>query len=106
MKDYISILLFSIMLNSFAERIKEPLEYFDMVQLKLESIEVGPTSKVAIIITPDGKRNTVKAGNYMGKNYGYVMEINSEFVKIREIIKIPKKNKWVERDIFLKVKAD
>jgi type IV pilus assembly protein PilP len=103
MKYFILFCFGMILFNAYGERIKEELEFFEIKQIKVESITITPISKFANVISPNGKNNIVKIGNYMGKNYGRVMEINPKFIKIREVVRTHKKDEWVERDIIIAV---
>jgi type IV pilus assembly protein PilP len=42
--------------------------------------------RYALIRTPDGAVARIKKGNYMGQNYGLVIEISDAAVELREMI--------------------
>lgn len=67
-------------------RPKEALEEFPLEGLKM----VGSLSQnkigYAVIRAPDGKLHRIKAGNYVGLNFGLVKEVTGNEVKINEMV--------------------
>lgn len=69
------------------KRIREPLEAFELSQLTYKGIMVSPSGeKFGMVQRPDGTMATVKVGNYMGKNYGRIVEITATQVNMIEIV--------------------
>lgn len=68
------------------DRPKEALEEFPLENLKM----VGSLSQnkigYAVIRAPDGKLHRVKAGNYIGMNFGLIKEVTDTEVKIKEMV--------------------
>jgi type IV pilus assembly protein PilP len=79
-------------------RPKEPLESFPLESLKY----VGSLSKnkftFALIKTPDNTIQQVKAGNYIGPNFGLVTQINESDIVVKEIVQDDLTGDWVERN--------
>ena len=68
-------------------RKKQPLEEFPLDALKfVGNIKQGRVLW-ALIKQPGGKIDFVKVGDYMGKNYGRIIVIKSDFIKIEETTK-------------------
>ena len=68
-------------------RKKEALEAFPLDALKLVGILKQAHVVWALIKQPDDKINFVKVGNYIGKNYGRILVIKPDFIKIEEVTK-------------------
>ncbi len=77
-------------------RPKEALEEFPLEGLKM----VGYLSKnkvgYAVIRAPDGKLHRVKAGNYVGMNFGLIKEVTDAEVQIKEMVQ-DSAGDWSER---------
>jgi len=68
------------------KRPKEPLESFPLESLKFVGyLEQGKTA-IALIAAPDKTVYRVKAGNYMGQNYGLVTSLNKDEVTVKEMV--------------------
>lgn len=65
-------------------RRKEPLEKYSLDQLKITGMIVKQGKMFAIIRSPDGKNNYVTKGNYIGTNYGQIIDIDESQLKIEE----------------------
>ncbi len=78
-------------------RPKEPLESYPLESLKY----VGMLSKnkltYALLKTPDSMIQQVKVGNYIGQNFGRVIEITERELTLREIVQDDLSGDWVER---------
>lgn len=69
------------------KRIKEPLEEFELPQLVYKGIIISSTGeKIGLIEAPSGKLYTVRVGNYMGKNYGRIVQITPTKINLIEIV--------------------
>lgn len=76
--------------NKFApdlNRRKEPLESYPLNSLLMVGLLVRDNERYAMIKVPEGTINYVKAGNYMGANYGLITKIEDEKILIEERIK-------------------
>ncbi|MCK5914266.1 MAG: pilus assembly protein PilP [Desulfuromusa sp.] len=65
-------------------KIKGPLEMFELDQYRLIAIMVVKEVPRAMIKAPDGKSYTVKIGQYIGLNDGIVKNIETKIVGISE----------------------
>jgi len=78
-------------------RPKEPLEAYPLESLKY----VGMLSKnkltYALLKTPDNVVQQVKVGNYVGQNYGRIMQITDRDVMLNEIVQDELSGDWIER---------
>lgn len=77
-------------------RHKEALEEFPLDSLKMVGFLYQGKVGHAIIRSPDGKLHRVKAGNYMGQNFGRITEITDSEVKIKEMVQ-DAAGDWAER---------
>ncbi len=64
----------------------EELEGFPLENLKMVGYLYIDNTPYAMISAPDGKIRNVKVGNYIGQNYGQVIAITENEVKIKELI--------------------
>lgn len=68
-------------------RIKQPLEEFELSQLLYKGIIISSSGeKSGLIQMPTGRVLPVKVGNYMGKNYGRIVEITPTKINLIEIV--------------------
>ena len=66
------------------DRHKEELEEFPLESLKMVGFLYQNNIGYAIIRAPDGKLHRVKVGNYMGQNFGKIIEVTDGEVKLKE----------------------
>lgn len=84
-------------------RRREPLENFPLDALAMVGTIFRKEDTRAIIKTPKGAVQTVTIGNYIGQNYGKIVDITEQEIKIKEQV-LNSAGVWVERDATLKVK--
>jgi type IV pilus assembly protein PilP len=85
------------------KRPKQPLEAFPLDALKFVGIlKQGPVVW-ALIKQPDGLVTRVKPGDYMGQNYGQVINIKDKIIKVEEAVQVA--GKWEKRDITINLKV-
>ena len=80
-------------------RRKEPLEAFPLEQLKM----VGTLSQgndTYALVRADKTLYRVKKGNYMGQNFGLIMDVNDSEIKLKEIVQ-DSAGDWAERQSVL-----
>jgi type IV pilus assembly protein PilP len=83
-------------------RAKQELEEFPLESLKMVGyLKKGNTGN-AIIRSTDGKLHRVKAGNYMGMNFGQITSITETEVKIKEMVQ-DSGGDWLERENSLQL---
>jgi len=63
-----------------------PLELYDVTAFKLIGIVRGSGGNMAMLVTPDGKGFTVKAGMHVGLNNGEIKRITADAVEVVEMI--------------------
>lgn len=78
-------------------RTREPLEGYPLESLKY----VGSLSKskliYALIKTTDGNVQQIKIGNYLGANYGLVIQITDAAVILKELVLDQASGDWIEQ---------
>lgn len=78
------------------DRPKEALEEFPLEGLRMVGYLYQKKVGHAVIRAPDGKLHRVKAGNYVGLNFGLIQEVNETEVKIKEMVQ-DSSGDWSER---------
>ncbi|MBI1887864.1 MAG: pilus assembly protein PilP [Nitrosomonadales bacterium] len=68
------------------ERPKEALEEFPLENLKMVGYLFQNKIGYAVIRAPDGKLHRIKAGNYIGLNFGLIKEITETEVIVKEVV--------------------
>ena len=68
------------------ERPKEALEEFPLENLRMVGYLFQNKIGYAVIRAPDGKLHRVKAGNYIGLNFGLIKEITETEVIVKEVV--------------------
>lgn len=84
-------------------RPKEPLEAYPLESIKY----VGSLTKrkqTHAIVSVDGALHQIKAGNYMGQNFGVVTKISETELSLRELVQDPSGD-WIERNSALQLQA-
>jgi type IV pilus assembly protein PilP len=78
------------------DRRREALEYVPLDALKMVGTLFNNSAHYALLQT-DGKGVTqVKAGNYVGQNFGLITKVNDDSVEIKEIV-LDSGGDWIER---------
>lgn len=78
------------------ERRREALEEFPLENLKMVGFLFQANVGYAIVRSPDSKLHRVKAGNYMGQNFGQITSVSDSEVKIKEMVQ-DSAGDWAER---------
>lgn len=78
-------------------RPKEALEAYPLESLKYVGSIEKTKLKYALIKTPDNTVQQVKIGNYIGQNFGMVIDITESSVMLKEIAQDELSGDWVER---------
>lgn len=81
------------------ERPREPLEAYPLESLKYVGVMMRKGASFAIILV-DGALYQVRAGNYMGQNFGVVTQVSESEVKLKELVQDPAGD-WAERESVL-----
>lgn len=81
-------------------REREPLEAFDISELKVVSVApLHECAPYALIRDPNGYVHRVFVGDYMGKSFGLVVEFVEDGVRVREMYE--DERGWHEREVWL-----
>ena len=83
-------------------RRREPLENYPLDALKMVGTLFRESEQRVIIKTPEGAVQTAVVGNYLGQNYGQILSIDENEVKIKEQV-LNSAGTWVERDASITV---
>jgi type IV pilus assembly protein PilP len=86
-------------------RRKEPLEAFPLEALTMVGTLARNKSTYALVRTPDKDVFQVKAGNYMGQNFGVITEIGDNELKLKELLQ-DGAGDWTERSSSLQLQSD
>ncbi|NOU01984.1 MAG: pilus assembly protein PilP [Gallionella sp.] len=78
------------------ERPKQALEEFPLESLKMVGYLAQGKVGYAVIRAPDNKLYRVKAGNYVGLNFGLIKEVSGTDVTIKEMVQ-DSSGDWTER---------
>lgn len=77
-------------------RRREPLEAFPLESLKMVGV-LQQKEIFALIRTPDNTLFQVKAGNYLGQNFGRIIAVSDSAIKLKEILQDSSGN-WEEKE--------
>jgi len=86
-------------------RRKGPLEAFPLENLKMVGTLQQKKDVFALIKTPDNNLYRVKAGDFMGLNFGRISDINESALKLKELIQ-DSGNEWKEEERTLMLQDD
>lgn len=77
-------------------RPKEPLEAYSLETLKMVGMISKKNGIFAVIATPDKAVYHVRAGNYVGQNFGLITKITDTEITLKEIVQ-DSAGDWAER---------
>ena len=83
-------------------RRKEPLEAFPLESLTMVGTLARNKTTYALVRTPERDVFQVRAGNYMGQNYGVIIEIGDGELKLKELLQ-DGAGDWTERSSSLQL---
>jgi type IV pilus assembly protein PilP len=78
-------------------RRKEPLEAFPLENLKMVGMLHQNRVTHALVRTPDNNVYRVRAGNYMGQNFGRIVSVTESAILLKEIVQ-DSGGSWEERE--------
>jgi type IV pilus assembly protein PilP len=78
-------------------RRKGPLEAFPLENLKMVGTLQQKKDIFALIKTPDNNLYRVKSGDFIGQNFGRIVDINESALKLKELIQ-DSGNEWKEEE--------
>ena len=84
------------------DRPKEELEDFPLESLKMVGYLFQKNVGHAVIRSSEGKIYQVKAGNYIGQNFGQITSVSETEVKIKEMVQ-DSAGDWSERESTLQL---
>ncbi len=84
------------------DRPREALEEFPLEGLKMVGYLYQNGVGYAVIRAPDGKLHRVKAGNYVGMNFGLIREVADTEVIIKEMVQ-DSAGDWTDRESSLQL---
>jgi type IV pilus assembly protein PilP len=84
------------------ERPKEELEEFPLESLKMVGFLQQGNIEYAVIRSSNGKLHRVKAGNYLGMNFGQITAITDTEVRVKEMMQ-DGAGDWSERESSLQL---
>ena len=83
-------------------RRKEPLEAYPLENLKMVGTLQQHKVMHALVKTPDNNLFRVRAGNYMGQNFGRITGITDTTIELKEIVQ-DSNGSWEEKDQALQL---
>jgi type IV pilus assembly protein PilP len=87
-----------------ANRRREPLESYPLESLSMVGTLSRAKTMYALVRTPEKDIYQVKAGNYVGQNYGVVTDISDSSVKLKELVQ-DGGGDWTERTSELQLQT-
>ena len=84
-----------------ATRIKEPLEAFPLESLKMVGTLAQKGANYALV-RADASVYRVKAGNYLGQNFGVITGITDTQINLKELVQ-DASGDWTERKVALQM---
>jgi len=83
-------------------RRKEPLEAFPLESLSMVGTLARNKTTYALVRTPEKDVFQVRAGNYLGQNYGVIIDIGDSELKLKELLQ-DGAGDWTERSSSLQL---
>jgi type IV pilus assembly protein PilP len=83
-------------------RRKEPLEAFPLESLTMVGTLAKNKAVYALVRTPEKDVFQVKVGNYLGQNYGVIVDIGDSEMKLKELLQ-DGAGDWTERSSSLQL---
>jgi len=81
-------------------RRREPLESYPLEALRMVGTLQQKKEMFALVKAPDNTLFRVRAGNFLGQNFGRIVEISDSQVKLKEIVQDSGGN-WEEKEQIL-----
>src|SRR5512145_1672757 len=86
-------------------RRREPLEGFPLESLTMVGTLERNKAMYALVRTPEKDVYQVRAGNYMGQDFGVIVGISDTEIKLRELVQ-DGAGDWTERTSSLQLQSD
>lgn len=84
------------------DRHHEMLEEYPLESLKMVGYFQMAKASYAVVRAPDGRIHNVRAGNYIGQNFGQIISISETVIKLREMVQ-DSGGDWSERQSALQL---
>ncbi|OIO76771.1 MAG: pilus assembly protein PilP [Gallionellaceae bacterium CG1_02_56_997] len=84
------------------DRPKEALEEFPLESLKMVGYVFKSKVGFAVVRAPDGKLHQVRAGNYVGMNFGLITKVTDTEILIKEVVQ-DSTGDWSDRNSSLQL---
>lgn len=78
-------------------RVREPLEAYPLESLRMVGTLEQKKQMYALVRAPDNTLFRVRAGNYLGQNFGRIVGISESGIKLQEIVQDGDGN-WEQKD--------
>lgn len=86
-------------------RRREPLEAYPLESLRMVGTLEQKKQMFALVRAPDNTLYRVRAGNYLGQDFGRIVGISEAGIKLREIVQDSAGN-WEEKDQLLQLQEE
>ena len=86
--------------NEIMTHNREELETYELDSLRMTGILENSSELWGIVRDPVGVVHRVQVGNYLGRNYGKILNIQEDRIDLREIVK-DSQGRWEERQATL-----
>lgn len=86
-----------------ANRAKEFLEQYTFDSLRMVGTLERSGTNWTLIKDPDGGVHRVRAGNFLGRHHGKILEMSDTYVAVVEIVSDGSADGWVERPRTIKL---
>jgi type IV pilus assembly protein PilP len=80
-----------------SDRPKQPMEAYPLESISYVGMIEKPTATYALLKTPDNNVQQVKIGNFVGQNFGQVVDIKESEIVLKEIVQDNVTGSWVEK---------
>jgi len=87
-------------IDEIKNRNREELEQYELDSLRMVGTLQNKEDLWAIVKDPEGTVHRVRVGNYIGRNFGKIINISEDGIELREIFKNPQ-GVWEERKASL-----
>ena len=86
-------------------RRREPLEGYPLESLRMVGTLQQKKDMFALVRAPDNTLFRVKSGNYLGQNFGRIVDISESSIRLKEIMQDGSGN-WEEKDQVLQLQEE
>ncbi|MFG6486902.1 pilus assembly protein PilP [Roseateles sp. BYS78W] len=87
--------------SASATRERQALEAFDLDSLRWVGQQTLDCVRYGVVRDPGGYLHRVFKGDFVGRNFGRVMDISDDGLRLREVVQ-DVRGEWVEREAWLR----